>query len=55
MAGTEKTGFFAKLKSGLKKTRDSLYVAFSGATMIDEDFYDDLEAVTWELSSHKKL
>ena len=45
MAGTEKTGFFAKLKTGLKKTRDSLYVAFSGATMIDEDFYDDLEAV----------
>lgn len=45
MAGTEKTGFFAKLKDGLKKTRDSLYVAFSGATMIDEDFYDDLEAV----------
>ena len=45
MAGTEKTGFFAKLKDGLKKTRDSLYVAFSGATIIDEDFYDDLEAV----------
>ena len=45
MAGTEKTGFFAKLKDGLKKTRDNLYVAFSGATMIDEDFYDDLEAV----------
>ena len=45
MAGTEKTGFFAKLKDGLKKTRDNLYVAFSGATIIDEDFYDDLEEV----------
>ena len=45
MAGTEKTGFFAKLKDGLKKTRDNLYVAFSGATIIDEDFYDDLESV----------
>ena len=45
MAGTEKTGFFSKLKDGLKKTRDNLYVAFSGATIVDEDFYDNLEEV----------
>ena len=42
-----KTGFFAKLKQGLKRTRDNfvynLDVVFKGAEEIDDAFYDDLE------------
>ncbi|MBR1471119.1 MAG: signal recognition particle-docking protein FtsY [Lachnospiraceae bacterium] len=45
----KKKGFFARLKEGLAKTRDSfvynLDVVFDGAEMIDDDFYDDLEEI----------
>ena len=51
-AGTDvpvKTGFFAKLKQGLKRTRDNfvynLDVVFKGAEEIDDAFYDDLEEI----------
>ena len=45
----EKKGFFARLVSGLTKTRNSIksgfdYV-FSGFTHIDDDFYEELEEV----------
>ena len=44
---SEKKGFFAKLKSGLSKTRDNiaekLGSVFSGFSAIDEDFYEELE------------
>lgn len=44
-----KTGFFAKLKQGLKRTRDNfvynLDVVFKGAEEIDDAFYDDLEEI----------
>lgn len=43
----KKTGFFAKLKSGLAKTRDNIVhgidQVFSGYSDIDEDFYEELE------------
>ena len=43
----EKKGFFAKLKSGLSKTRDSFVSGidslFTGFTEIDDDFYEELE------------
>ena len=45
----KKKGFFARLKEGLTKTRDSfvynLDVVFDGAEMIDDDFFDDLEEI----------
>ena len=45
----KKKGFFARLKEGLSKTRDSfvynLDVVFDGAEMIDDDFFDDLEEI----------
>lgn len=45
----EKKGFFARLKSGLKKTRDNIVSGidsvFSGFTSIDEDFYEELEEI----------
>lgn len=45
----KKKGFFARLKEGLAKTRDSfvynLDVVFDGAEMIDDDFFDDLEEI----------
>ncbi|MBQ7614948.1 MAG: signal recognition particle-docking protein FtsY [Butyrivibrio sp.] len=43
------TGFFAKLQAGLTKTRDNIAKGidsvFSGASAIDEDFYEELEEV----------
>ncbi|MDO5157045.1 MAG: signal recognition particle-docking protein FtsY [Eubacteriales bacterium] len=43
----EKKGFFARLKEGLSKTRnsinDSFNALFSGFSSIDDDFYDELE------------
>ncbi|MCR4585958.1 MAG: signal recognition particle-docking protein FtsY [Lachnospiraceae bacterium] len=43
----KKKGFFARLKEGLKKTREnfvySLDVVFDGAEAIDDDFFDELE------------
>ena len=43
----KKTGFFAKLKSGLTKTRDNIVrgidQVFSGYSDIDDDFYEELE------------
>lgn len=43
----KKIGFFAKLKAGLTKTRETIAGGidrvFSGYSQIDEDFYEDLE------------
>jgi len=45
----EKTGFFAKLKNGLMKTRDNFVSGmdsvFHGFSQIDDDFYEELEEV----------
>ena len=45
----EKKGFFARLKSGLKKTRDNIVSGidsvFNGFSSIDEDFYEELEEI----------
>lgn len=45
----EKKGFFARLKNGLKKTRDNIVngidAVFSGFSSIDEDFYEELEEI----------
>ncbi len=45
----EKLGFFGRLKAGLAKTRDNIVNSvddiFSGASEIDEDFYEELEEV----------
>lgn len=45
----EKKGFFARLKSGLQKTRDNIVrgidSVFSGFSAIDEDFYEELEEI----------
>lgn len=45
----EKKGFFARLKSGLKKTRDNIVsgmdAVFGGYSSIDEDFYEQLEEI----------
>ena len=45
----EKKGFFARLKAGLTKTRDNIVhgidSVFSGFSMIDEDFYEELEEI----------
>lgn len=45
----EKKSFFARLKSGLKKTRDNIVngidSVFSGFSAIDEDFYEELEEI----------
>ncbi len=45
----EKKGFFARLKAGLKKTRDNIVngmdAVFSGFSSIDEDFYEELEEI----------
>ncbi len=45
----KKKGFFARLKEGLAKTRDSfvynLDVVFDGAEMIDDEFFEDLEEI----------
>ncbi len=45
----EKKGFFARLKAGLTRTRDSIVKGidsvFSGSTEIDEDFYEELEEI----------
>ncbi len=47
--GEEKKGFFARLKSGLQKTRNnivnSIDSVFSGFSAIDEDFYEELEEI----------
>lgn len=45
----EKKGFFARLKSGLTKTRDNIVrgmdSVFNGFSSIDEDFYEELEEI----------
>lgn len=45
----EKKGFFARLKSGLKKTRDNIVSGidsvFNGFSSIDEEFYEELEEI----------
>jgi len=45
----EKKGFFARLKSGLSKTRDNIVkgmdAVFSGFSDIDDDFYEELEEI----------
>ena len=45
----KKPGFFARLKQGLKKSRDNfvynLDIVFNGAEEIDDDFYDSLEEI----------
>ena len=45
----EKKGFFARLKSGLTKTRDSIVrgidSVFNGFSSIDDDFYEELEEI----------
>ena len=46
---SEKTGFFAKLKRGLSKSRDGFVsemdYCFNGHSVIDDDFYEDLEEI----------
>lgn len=46
---TENSGFFAKLKQGLTKTKDgfvkNMDYVFGGAGEIDEEFYEDLEEI----------
>lgn len=45
----EKLGFFGRLKNGLSKTRDNIVKGidsvFNGFSMIDEDFYEELEEI----------
>ncbi len=45
----KKTGFFARLKEGLTKTRNNIVsgidAVFSGFTKIDEEFYEELEEI----------
>ncbi|WP_066717954.1 signal recognition particle-docking protein FtsY [Clostridium sp. Marseille-P299] len=45
----EKKGFFSRLASGLTKTRDSIVSGiesiFTGASNIDDDFYEELEEI----------
>lgn len=45
----KKKGLFARLKEGLSKTRDSIVGgfnrAFSGHSVIDDDFYEELEEI----------
>ena len=45
----EKKGFFSRLKAGLSKTRDNIVngidSVFNGYSMIDEDFYEELEEI----------
>ena len=45
----EKKGFFARLKSGLTKTRDNIVkgvdAVCSGFSDIDDDFYEELEEI----------
>ncbi len=49
MSEEKKQGLFARLRSGMQKTRDSLTRAIDQLTgyykELDDDFYDDLEAV----------
>lgn len=45
----EKKGFFARLRSGLSKTRDNIVKSidsvFKGYSSIDDDFYEELEEI----------
>lgn len=45
----EKKGFFSRLKAGLTKTRNNIVhgidAVFNGFSMIDEDFYEELEEI----------
>jgi fused signal recognition particle receptor len=45
----EKKGFFARLKAGLSKTRQSIVsgidAVFSGFSSIDDDFYEEIEEI----------
>ena len=45
----KKKGLFARLKAGLAKTRDNIVVgfnrAFSGHSVIDDEFYEELEEI----------
>lgn len=47
--GEEKTGFFARLKEGLTKTRDNIVKGidrvFSGFSSINDEFYEELEEI----------
>lgn len=47
--GEEKKGFFGRLKEGLTKTRNNIVhgidSVFNGFSMIDEDFYEELEEI----------
>lgn len=47
--GEEKTGFFARLKAGLTKTRDNIVKGidrvFSGFSSINDEFYEELEEI----------
>ena len=47
--GEEKKGLFSRLKAGLSKTRENIVsgidAVFSGASSIDDDFYEELEEV----------
>lgn len=47
--GEEKRGFFGRLKDGLTKTRNNIVngidAVFNGFSMIDEDFYEELEEI----------
>ncbi len=45
----EKRGFFRRLADGLSKTRDNIVsgveAVFSGSSVIDDDFYDEIEEI----------
>ncbi len=45
----EKKGFFRRLADGLSKTRDNIVsgveAVFSGSSVIDDDFYDEIEEI----------
>ena len=45
----EKLGFFARLKAGLAKTRNSIVrgidAVFSGFSSIDDEFFEELEEI----------
>ena len=47
----KKKGFFSRLVEGLTKTRENIVSGmdsiFSGFSAIDDDFYEELEAVSY--------
>ena len=52
----EKKGFFGRLKAGLTKTRENIVKGidsvFSGFSAIDEDFYEELEALIYNIEGN---